>query len=66
MMDANGDGVEDLILGRDGNINAIWTMKDGKPLDSLEAGHRVTFVKDIFLSGQLWRMDLITAATEIL
>lgn len=30
LMDANGDGAEDLILGRDGNVNAIWTMKDGK------------------------------------
>ncbi len=30
MMDANGDGAEDLILGRDGNICTIWTMKDGK------------------------------------
>lgn len=30
LMDANGDGEEDLILGRNGNISAIWTMKDGK------------------------------------
>ena len=29
-----------------------------------EAGHRVIFVKDIFLSGQFWRMDLVTTATE--
>ena len=32
LMDANGDGTEDLILGRDGNVNAIWTMKDGKTI----------------------------------
>lgn len=30
LMDADGNGTEDLILGRNGNINAIWTMKDGK------------------------------------
>ena len=30
LMDANGDGEDDLILGRDGNISAIWTMKHGK------------------------------------
>ena len=32
LMDANGDGTEDLIFGRDGNVNAIWTMKDGKTI----------------------------------
>jgi len=30
LMDADGDGTEDLVLGRDGSISAIWTMKDGK------------------------------------
>lgn len=30
LMDANGDGEEDLLLGRDGNVSAIWTMQDGK------------------------------------
>lgn len=30
LMDADGDGTEDLILGRNGNIIEIWTMKDGK------------------------------------
>lgn len=32
LMDANGDGTEDLIFGRDGNVNAIWTMKGGKTI----------------------------------
>lgn len=30
LMDVTGDGEEDLLLGRDGKINAIWTMEDGK------------------------------------
>ena len=30
LWDANGDGQEELILGRDGHIHEIWTMQDGK------------------------------------
>lgn len=30
LMDATGDGEEDLILGRDGKIFAIWSILDGK------------------------------------
>ena len=30
LLDVTGDGEEDLILGRDGHIHAIWTIRDGK------------------------------------
>lgn len=29
LLDVNGDGQEDLLLGREGYINEIWTMQDG-------------------------------------
>lgn len=29
-LDVTGDGEDELILGKDGHVNAIWTMRDGK------------------------------------
>lgn len=30
LLDVTGDGAEELILGRDGHIQGIWTIRDGK------------------------------------
>lgn len=30
LLDVTGDGAEELILGRDGHIHEIWTVRDGK------------------------------------
>lgn len=58
LWDANGDGQEELILGRDGHINGIWTMQNGKTsgfMGSWYEGYLCegnVYEDYVFLSGQ--------------
>lgn len=39
LLDVTGDGQEELILGRDGQIVTIWTMRDGKTFQITGSGY---------------------------
>ncbi len=54
LMDANGDGTEDLIFGRDGNVNAIWTMKDGKTI-----GLQSSWAQGYLCEGSIYELAVL-------
>ena len=54
LMDADGNGTEDLILGRDGSISAIWTMKDGKT-----AGLQGSWAQGYLCEGNVFELAVL-------
>lgn len=54
LVDANGDGEEDLILGRNGNILEIWAMQDGKT-----AKIHGTFAQGYLCEGYVFEFSVV-------